>query len=142
MKTEPIAEPSDAFRFVTACRGVAVCIATLLLIGCGRSGRELADVRGTVTLDGQPLTGAQLDFQPENSGGSPSFGLTDSSGHYELMYKRDVKGAQIGWHKIEIKPASKNKPLPRIYNADTTLRREVKAGDANQVDFALSSKPE
>ncbi len=64
----------------------------LMLVGCGKSGSTLAEVSGRVTLDGQPLVGAQLDFQPEHEAGSPSFGLTDADGRYELSYKRDVKG--------------------------------------------------
>ena len=63
-------------------------LTALLIVGCGKSGSELAPVSGRVTLDGQPIVGARLRFQPEASGGSPSYGSTDQDGRFVLGYKR------------------------------------------------------
>jgi hypothetical protein len=122
-------------------RSLAILV---LLAGCGKSGPELAAVSGRVTLDGQPLPGAQLMFQPEALG-SPSFGLADREGKYELGYKRGVKGAVIGWHavKIQMDPGastpSGEKSLPARYNTESNLRREVVSGE-NILDFELTSE--
>jgi hypothetical protein len=110
-----------------------------MLIGCGGSGLELAQVGGRVTLDGQPLGVARLMFQPEGLG-SPSYGTTDSDGRYVLGYKRGVKGAMIGWHRISIQVESGTRALPARYNTKTELRREVAPGD-NVLDFELTSDP-
>jgi len=121
----------------------------ILLAGCGRSGPELAPVSGRVTLDGQPMFGARLVFQPEASG-SPSYGSTDRDGRYELGYKRGQKGALIGWHTVRIESATeltgsdgktivRPKPLPPRYNTRSELRREVKPDEDNRFDFQLTS---
>jgi hypothetical protein len=118
--------------------------------GCGQSsGPELAPVAGRVTLDGQPLAGAQIMFQPEAAGGSPSYGATDQDGRYELGFKRGVTGAMIGWHSIRVDMSRevagpdgkvvRPKPLPPRYNVKTELREEVKPGEENEIDFELTS---
>ena len=121
-------------------------LSAALLSGCGDKGPEVARVSGRVTLDGAPLAGARIQFQPEASG-SPSYGATDPDGHYVLGYKRGQPGALIGWHTIQIKRGArddadnKSKPqaLPARYNTASELRAEVKAGEDNVVDFKLTS---
>jgi hypothetical protein len=115
-----------------------------LIAGCGTPGPDLALVSGRVTFDGRPLPAARLTFQPEASG-SPSYGATGPDGRYELLYKRDVKGAMLGWHTVRIKVDSGDstpngeKALPARYNTETKLRREVVSGE-NVFDFELTSE--
>lgn len=126
---------------------VSLLVLAALLSGCGGSSAELAPVSGRVTLDGAPLAGARIRFQPEASGGSPSYGTADQDGHYELGFKRDQPGALIGWHSIRVErgghadPAEKTKPapLPARYNTASELREEVKSGEDNVIDLALTS---
>ena len=118
-----------------------------LLSGCGGSKTEVAPVSGRVTLDGAPFAGARIRFQPEASGGSPSYGAADQDGHYVLSYKRGQPGALIGWHTIRIEPGahedsgSKSKPraIPARYNTASELREEVKAGEDNVIHFELTT---
>jgi hypothetical protein len=128
----------------------ALSLSALLVLGCAESGSDLAPVRGRVTLDGQPLAGARLRFQPETAGGSPSYGTTDQQGSYELGFKRGQPGAQIGWHVIRIESGSEAgesgkkgsaRTLPARYNAQSELRREVKSDEENTIDFELESDP-
>lgn len=144
-----------------------ICSALLVLslfclcqMGCGSRGDqpELGTVHGTVTLDGQPLVGVSVVFQPDN--GRPSRGTTDAEGKYELIYIRQTKGAKVGPHRVEIapsedggveetegdseegsaagsKPAGKPK-VPARYNSKSELNVEVKSG-ANKLDFELKS---
>ena len=58
---------------------VLLVLPTLFLAtaGCGRGGPELGRVTGTVTLDGTPLAGARIEFQPQAQDTSPSYGTTD-----------------------------------------------------------------
>ena len=57
------------------------CLASLvLLVGCGGN-PDLADVKGVVTLDGQPLPNAFVMFTPEGSG-TVSFGQTGDDGNF------------------------------------------------------------
>lgn len=119
----------------------------LCCIGCGGEKRPvLAPVSGVVTLDGEPLPDAAIEFHPE-AGGRPSRAVTDSEGKYNLLYNVGVKGAQVGMNKVYIStqwpdgepPPGKKDPIPPKYNAQTTLQEEVVKG-RNTIDFALESK--
>jgi hypothetical protein len=123
------------------------------LAGCGDSGPRLAPVTGRVTLDDRPLVMAEIVFQPDDSVGSPSFGITDDDGRYELGYTRDKKGALVGWHLVRITsqtesdgPRGEAVLMPQIvparYNEATELRREVLADEPNEFHFDLTSSPE
>ena len=114
------------------------------LVGCGRAGPSLASVEGTVLVDGKPVKGLFIEFQPE--GGSPSVGETDGSGHYELRFSRERWGAEIAEHTVRIMAdeegggrAGKDR-IPAKYNDRTELKREVVAG-GNTIDFELESQP-
>ena len=131
-------------RYWTICGIVSLA----MHVGCGHSGPALAPVSGHVTLDGQPLFGARLVFQPDATG-SPSYGSTDRDGRYELGYKRGVKGAMIGSHTVRIQldkeaassngnAAQRPKSLPARYNTKSDLRRAVEPG-SNVIDFELTS---
>lgn len=66
-----------------------------LLAGCGGGdGPATAPVSGKVTLDGQPLAGATVNFATETFVGS---GKTGSDGSFSL-----VTGAEVGENKVWI----------------------------------------
>lgn len=111
-------------------------------LGCGGAdGPEMGDVQGTVTLEGQPLPGAQVIFQPTN--GRPSTGITDDQGKYELQFTTDRSGALAGSHQVKITTAidlpddtRAAEVVPAQYNRQSDLVREVKPGP-NTIDFDL-----
>ena len=134
------------------------------LPGCGGPSDqpELGQVTGTVTLDGKPLSGIAVVFQPES--GRPARGMTDAEGKYELTYIRETKGTKVGPNRVEIapsedggaeeseesenpddesqpvtKPSKSGKPtIPPRYNVQSELKADVKAGE-NTFDFQLES---
>jgi hypothetical protein len=119
----------------------------LLMAGCG-SGSGLAPVKGKVTLDGQPLEGAVVHFQPTAPGGSPSSGVTDADGRYELMYTFNTPGAMPGEHVVSISTArpdvdeqgyeiERPERVPANYNTRTTLKRTVEPGGST-INFKLN----
>lgn len=122
-------------------------------LGCGGvSGPELAEVTGKVTLDGQPLAKVSLQFTPESPDGSPSYGVTDSDGAYELLFSNDRSGAMPGKHRVEILPVEPETDdsgklvegavlvkIPVRYSQPGSLTADVQAG-SNSIDFALDSK--
>jgi len=67
--------------------GAATMVA--LLIGCGGSGPKLAPVKGIVTLNGKPLEGAVVSFQPDsaNKDGLPGEDVTGPQGNYKVTTK-------------------------------------------------------
>jgi hypothetical protein len=115
----------------------------LILAGCG-PGDGLARVNGTVTLNGEPLGGAIVQFQPVEEGGTPSAGKTDAKGRYELMHTFDQRGAVPGEHVVSIRTAAAyydeegggEERIPAEYNDRTELKRTVEPG-SNTFDFEL-----
>jgi hypothetical protein len=129
-----------------AARCWTLILSCLLIAGCG-SNSGLARVKGKVTLNGQPLEGATVTFQPTAADGSPSSGVTDADGRYELMFTFDTPGAMPGEHVVSIGTAGTDiddegyeverpERVPAKYNRQTTLKRTVKPG-RNTIDFPL-----
>jgi hypothetical protein len=118
----------------------------LAVAGCGRSGPGLAGVTGVVTLNGKPLPGALVEFQPP--GGSPSEGITNREGAYRLKFSHGKHGAMIGTHTVRINTdrgdedesgeAIVEEVVPARYNRQSELTAEVKPGN-NAIDFSLNS---
>lgn len=113
--------------------------------GCG-TGSEIGTVAGVVTLDGQPLPHATVEFVPAEgfSERSSYDGSTDESGRYELFYSADRKGAPPGDYTVHISlPSSDDdttiRParLPAAYNVRSELTATVKPGE-NRFDWALN----
>jgi hypothetical protein len=110
--------------------------------GCGRSD-GLASVKGTVLLDGKPLAGAQVQFTVE--GQPPSYGRTDTNGHYDMRRTRSVSGATIGSNRVIIRTfrdlGNKILPetLPARYNTRSELVKDVREG-SNRIDLELTSR--
>lgn len=140
----PAGDRNATYRFAGMVRGQAIVAACLLLpisSGCGHGDRPpLGTVHGIVTLDGQPLAGAGLVFQPTEAGRA-SAATTDENGQYDLVYIRKDKGAKVGFHlaRVSAVRSDKSSLLPPRYNTQSILRVEVKPGD-NTIDFPLTSK--
>ena len=84
----------------------------LLAVGCGKQ-LDLAPVSGTVTLDGEPVDGIRVTFEPvigEVDGVTmdeyyTSFGITDENGHYEMKteFQNELQpGALVGNHTVRL----------------------------------------
>ena len=122
--------------------------AILLAAGCGDNS-GLSQVRGRVTLDGQPLADATVLFTPVE-GGSTSVGRTDSAGEYSLAYSAEKWGAEPGPHQVWISTATSgdadsDPPLaptiervPPHYRQRLGITVEVNPG-RNDLDFPLET---
>jgi hypothetical protein len=134
--------------FLDRCSAANLAWLLLLIAGCGGTRSDLADVTGTVKLDGQPLADAQVEFVPQGGQGVVSLGRTDSSGHYYQMASRSARGASVGVNQVRITTyeildqGGKQVPVPeRIptkYNSATELSVTVQPG-SNKFDFDLST---
>jgi hypothetical protein len=135
-------------------------VALVLALGCG-SGRKFAPVSGKVTMNGQPLAGATVSFQPIAPEGSVdvapgSAGKTNDKGEYTLK-AADGKsnGAWVGKHRVRIsalqeqtgtgdeRPPRGGWPqqdkVPRKYNDESKETYDVPAGGTDKADFALTA---
>ncbi len=121
-------------------------LAVALLIGCGKTDIPLAQVEGTIILDGQPLANATIEFQPAEgkAKGRPSIGETGPDGKYKLRFSKEQWGAAVGRHKVMITTFSPDgdgkfrERVPAVYNSHTTLVREVEKNQ-NWLDFDLQT---
>ena len=83
-----------------------------------------------VFLDGQPLAGATVSYEPEKFMGpayQASSGTTDTSGFAE-MKGQDPKypGLYLGFYRVRVSKTEGGKEsLPARYNTETTLAKEV-----------------
>jgi hypothetical protein len=120
-----------------------------LAAGCGgEDGPNLGEVTGTVTLDGQPLVGATIDFRPIDPELSSYDGQTDEKGRYVLHATADRQGAEFGEYTVHVTmpkyaaddPRAANAvKIPAKYNTRTELKAEIKDGE-NEFDFELTSR--
>ena len=139
-------------------------MASLAAVGCGDGLRPdyaslgLVPISGTVTLDGQPLSGAVVFFEAEDK--TQAYATTDENGVYEMKFNSEVNGVTPGKKVVRIsttastgeedgaepegdpdeekKAAPKNDRVPAAYNSKSKLVVEVT--DAKTVyDFKLNS---
>jgi hypothetical protein len=82
-------------------------LALAALVGCGseESRYKLVAVTGTVTLNGQPLADAKVNFAPleGNTYQTPGVDSSGPSGNYKLMFK-GRSGIAAGKYKVTITP--------------------------------------
>jgi hypothetical protein len=136
------------------CGWLLMLLALVWTIGCGS---DLASVSGTVTLDGQAISGGPelrgtVYFSPAEGSGASAAGILDSSGRYTLSMG-STEGIRPGKYVVAIS-ATKLIPArtpggmpggqlitPRKYSnaRDSGLEAEVQPG-SNTFDFALESK--
>lgn len=127
--------------------------AAVMIAGCGDT--NIVPVSGRVALDGKPLGGATVNFQPDEPGkaypGPGSMAVTRDDGGYTMkLVGKPGDGAVIGKHKVYItKSSGVSKPdedraapeiLPSKYNGKSTLTFDVPAGGTQSADFTLTSK--
>lgn len=120
----------------------------LFFVGCGGPSGDMGAVSGTVTLDGEPLPNAVVEYSPLEPELKPAYGKTDESGYYTLMSSRSQEGAKIGEYEVRIRTGDVDsvdgvqvnipEVVPTNYNDETELKQTVEPG-SNTHDFALQS---
>lgn len=107
--------------------------------GCGGVSDmpELADVSGTVTMDGKPVVGIIILFKPDK--GRPAMGTTDAEGKYTLEYLHDEVGTKVGPSTVSFEwpIGASGPPIPAKYGTNSTEKVDVIPGKKNVFDFDL-----
>jgi hypothetical protein len=136
------------------------CIVLILVAtsGCSDAQKALAPVSGVVTLDGKPLAGASVRFQPvapagETISGKGSYAFCGPDGRFELSTIDDKPGAVVGDHTVRIygpkaqansatDEGGRRPPeiVPRRYNSQTELKFTVPSDGTDQANFDLKTK--
>jgi hypothetical protein len=82
-----------------------IVFAATSILGCSVASRPdysmlgLVEITGIVSLDGTPLSGVEVRFQNREDG-TYSFGRTDVSGRYSLMFDSDTPGIIPGKKQV------------------------------------------
>jgi hypothetical protein len=135
-------------------RQAAAILLAVLLAGCGWES-NVVPVSGRVTLNGQPLAGAIVAFQPVSPGinerpeACGSAGRTDASGNFTLrLIDPERDGALVGEHIVTISTATaasgdaaalKGERLPKSWR-DGSQRFEVPEGGTTSANFEIRSQ--
>lgn len=112
----------------------------------------LVDVSGTVTLDGQPLSGATVIFETPDM--KYSYGETDSSGNYTMMFNSEQSGVTTGHKTVRIvtgtvgdegeggeeeegqeEAVSTSMTVPACYNKKSSIEVEVESSGTFNFDL-------
>ena len=129
----------------------AVGLCLMALVGCG--GPQTV-ITGLVTLDGQTVPNATLEFFPTSGKGRVSFTETDEAGRYRVAVfptKLSVVITATKFDGQEKNPYDPDGPLiDRVVNAlpsrygyqeKTPLTADPVENETTTIDFALTSKP-
>ncbi|MCA9261436.1 MAG: hypothetical protein KDA61_19605 [Planctomycetales bacterium] len=135
----------------------AALTALACVVSCQQTATPLANVSGKVTLDGRPLVGAVVSFQPQMRDGKPpgpgSVGRTDVEGRYALATVRGEPGATPGVHVVRIysrssenlaasdDESSEEERVPERYNYQSTLTFDVPPDGVQAADWTLVTEP-
>ncbi len=125
-------------------------VATLVAIaGCGRRAHELetSPVRGTITLDGKPVTSGYIVVPTAR--GKMASARIEPDGSFVFMTYRKGDGVQVGTHPVTVSEVPRDEyssvppelrvAIPERYKSAGTsgLMVEVKAGEKKVVKFEM-----
>ena len=122
-----------------------LCTCTVAFLGGCGSGFKLAEVSGTVTVDGAPVPNLQVLFEPQDKSQPSSIGFTKADGKYQLRCSSGVDGAVVGQHTVRVEPVEVDDPagppltIPAKYNTSSQLTYEVKPGP-NTIDLKITRR--
>ncbi|MEM9410814.1 MAG: hypothetical protein AAGA30_06850 [Planctomycetota bacterium] len=129
---------------------VAICC---LSSGCRKDyGVELYSVSGTITLDGEPLKNASIQFRPDKTGKIVAprggIGYTDENGQYVMLF-RDTRGCPAGKFHVVVstysepygdKKQGQKEVVPQRYRGtESILSATVESESNNEFNFELTS---
>jgi len=134
------------------CWHLTASLILLIIVGCSTTDRK--GVRGTVTLDDEPLSEGSIAFRPKPGTSGPTAGATIVAGLYSV---EDEGGTFVGSFDVQITAARKTggkvkdmltggevdeyeQYIPAKYNAETELEVEVTEGGPNEFNFELESE--
>jgi hypothetical protein len=117
----------------------------IMAAGCNR-GPAVGTVKGTITIDGQPVDGGLIRFVPADGNSQPEDCIV-KGGAYSITMPIGEKKVEIYWTKTgggKVDTASQGTEqvitlIPSKYNTETTLTHTLEKGTAVK-DFALTSR--
>jgi hypothetical protein len=124
--------------------GVAVA-GLVVAAGCGSGGKKPVPVKGTVTLDGKPVSLASVVFVPQKEGGIIAQGVTNHNGEFELTTYKPNDGVLPGDYsvtvtKVDEMPTVNVSDLPADMTPDQIMHKVVPRVMAKRAQQRLQPK--
>lgn len=129
---------------VTAMIAWLSAFALLAIAGCGGDG--LADVTGTVTIDGAPLAEGDIIFEAADQSSTPQ-GTTITNGQFKLRVGPGKKIVRINASEGDgvvdplMKTEGRRSIIPPEFNTSSTLTADIQAGTNPPLSFAVKKIP-
>lgn len=152
---------TDDYRMHVACLVGLLAVCLVNALGCGPAGPVVHMIKGVVTLDGEPVSGASVVFVPEgdglmaagktgadgvfalNASDGKKFGRGTTIGDYIVTISKltNVKLDSITGEPTDIQLSEPQELIPRTYTtaADSPLRATVVKG-LNEYQFNLNKQ--
>lgn len=116
----------------------------VLVSGCSK-GKPMGDVRGKVTLNGEPLAQGAVQFVPVN-GDTPTTGGVIRDGAFQVEVPVAKQRVKISSNVVDKEKTPPNatadqivmKSLPAKYNTHSDITLDVVSG-ANEVEYKLTN---
>ena len=140
-------------------RNLIVPMLLLAAVGCSKSPYEFLPVHGSVTIDGQAMSGGRVMFAPVakaggTDAGQRAFGAIQPDGGFVLGTVSDDDGAVVGTHWITVFAPSQDNSQPALNRTSNSPAAapgfsritvpsgavEVLAGQDNEVNVHLTSQ--
>ncbi len=117
--------------------GSVLILGAVVLAGCGPSYPSTIPVSGTITLQGKPVEGADVNFIPDAAQqGAVRFGTgrTDAQGKYRLTSFQPNDGVTPGNYRVTVVMPPKAAPIMDASNPSAgygQMMQQAAAGQAN-----------
>lgn len=120
---------------------LCLAVAGLLAAGCQR----IADVSGTVRVDGKPAKGLLVVFDPQAKDAPRGVATTTDGGGYQVrrLGPGAKSGVPVGKYAVRVSADPDNPGAPKIPAAvsrGSEFSFEVKPGGGNVFDIEISTK--
>ncbi len=118
-------------------RLLTLLLASLVLAGCktrGANPTDVVPVKGTLTVQGRPGEGLDLELSPATPGGTKAYARVGKGGAFVLKCLENKEGAVPGKYKVTITAPARHRapgrapPLKYGHWSTTDLLVEIPAG--------------
>jgi hypothetical protein len=128
-------------------RSILLLALTLFLAGCGQQNSETVSVAGSVTIAGQPLSGAVITFEPLPGTPGPKASSVVLDGQYRI---EPSAGLRPGQFRVRISmlpsemlssvaPDSAQLVIAAEFDSNSQLSADLKTTEPNQADFQVEA---
>lgn len=131
--------------------GLALC---LLSVGCGDDPKSIVEAVGTVHVDGKPLSGAVITFEPTGRTTGPNVTVPIFDGKFTISHNANLHGGKYivrlsmipAEIRNQIPPAQasslpdENAVISPRFDAESTLTCDLKTGQENVLTFDVAFK--